>query len=76
MASKTLPFYVFSHKFLCTTSMMITLVSNHMFLGPRNSIKPSMRLPWVCYFKEIQHGVQYCLHYRLLAITFSLFGLV
>ena len=35
---------------VCFRSVMAILVSNHMFLGPENSMKLSMRLPWVYQF--------------------------
>ena len=44
---------------------MIILMCNHMFLGPNNSNKLFMRLPWVCNSIEIQYGVQYGYHFRV-----------
>ena len=54
---------------------MIILVSNHLFLGSRNSMKLSMKLPGVCIFKEIRHGIPYGRHFRVLSIIFILVGL-
>ena len=52
MASKMSRFYGFRHNFLYTRSMVIILESHLMFLGPKNSMKLSMRLPWVWNLKE------------------------
>ena len=54
---------------------MIILVSDLMFLWPKNTMKLSMRLPWVWNFKEIQYGVQYGHQLRVFAITFTSFAL-
>ena len=54
---------------------MIIRVSNHLFLGSKNSMKLSMKLPGVCNFKEIRHGIPYGRHFRVLSMIFILVGL-